>query len=154
MEENKLKVVDFLNRLQLEYFTHLLRSKIYEEPVFVKMHKDIAQAKREKILQVSAIKHVPCIFNDEKLYEDVLQNQFLQPYGLPNFIYNPLKKDCSFYDRKYIFQEGRKVRYKGVEYPVFRNYAKEGMIDIYIGEHIQTLRYTDVELVLEDLLGK
>ena len=42
-------LLEYLETLQLEYFSYLFRTKIYELPHYIKMAQDIANLKEEKI---------------------------------------------------------------------------------------------------------
>ena len=42
----ELSTDEYLKVLQLEYFTHKVRSLIFDKPEFIKMAKDIAEFKR------------------------------------------------------------------------------------------------------------
>lgn len=41
-------LLEYLETLQLEYFSYLFRTKIYELPHYIKMAQDIANLKEEK----------------------------------------------------------------------------------------------------------
>lgn len=53
MKSRDLSITEFLQVLQLEYFSFKTRELIYERPEFIKMNRDIAEKKKEKIINLA-----------------------------------------------------------------------------------------------------
>lgn len=150
-QARKLTVQEYFNCLELEYFSYLFRVLIYEEPRFIKMSQDICEKKKAKILEVAHQYQLPCIFKDKNEYHRVLKEEFLQPYGMPDIKYDPNRRSSAYHDKYYAFKQGRNVRYRNTVLSVKRNYPDEEQIDVMIDKKITTLRYIEVELLVEDL---
>ena len=151
-QKEKLTVREYFEQLELEYFSYLFRSLVYEEPCSIQICKDICEKKKVKILKVAHQYQLPCIFKDRQEYQRMLKEVFLQPYGMPGMKYNPDKKSPVYHDRFYAFKPGRKVKYRGRVYVVKKNYPDWEQIDILDeGKKTVTLRYIDVELLAENL---
>ena len=151
MDEHKLSIFDYLEKLQFEYFSNLFRSKICTEPVFVQLYGDIAEKKKKNVLSVSHKANRPSIFSSREHYDKFLEEKFLQPFGLPALVYNPLKKSSYYYDCKGAFKPGTRVRYRGSDYIVKENNPDNQTIIIMVNDSPTVLRSIDVELLVRDL---
>ena len=58
MKSRDLSITEFLQVLQLEYFSFKTRELIYERPEFIKMNRDIAEKKKEKIINMAKNFHM------------------------------------------------------------------------------------------------
>lgn len=115
---SKKNLLEYLEILQLEYFSYLFRSKIYELPHYIKMAQDIAKLKEEKIKSIGFRSGENNIFTNKDIYYCFYKNMFLNDKGLPNFKY-PLEKEIAmkYWDKVYTFKKDSEVLYgeeKGV----------------------------------------
>lgn len=150
MESEKSRTIDngeFLKILQLEYFSHKLRSQVYDRPEFIKMHNDIAERKKQKVLDLASFLHAPHIFESDRNFEQFYKNEFLQEYGLPKLQYTPKnEKHLSYWDKYYLFKKGTVVVWHHQEYKVKTNYPNEEML-VLEGVSVE-LSYIDVKIKL------
>lgn len=143
----KLSNEDFINVLQLEYFTHKLRALIYERPEFKKMNNDIAEKKKQKILDLSAKFRLLNIFDSQVSFDLFWHNCFLNEYGLPNFQYNPHSKEgVMYWDKFYSLCSKTAVVYKGKTYVVKKNWTDKDEIGIIIEGKLTKVSYNDVKI--------
>lgn len=150
--QEKLTVREYFEQLELEYFSYLFRSLIYEEPCFIQICKDICEKKKDKIMKIGHQYQLTNIFKNVDEWNRVLRDLFLQPYGMPALKYNPGKRSSFYYDRLHAFKPGRQVKYQGKVLTVKNNYPDRGRIDVKVGKgKIISLRYIDVELLVDNL---
>lgn len=119
---------EFLNILQLEYFSYRLRSLIYEKPEYKKMNKDISEKKKNKIITISEKIALPNIFTSDDLFEDVWKREFVREFGLPNFQYSPQSQKLSLWDKFYLLKPGTIVLLKDQEFSVKTNYPSDNYV--------------------------
>jgi hypothetical protein len=88
-KSRKISLEQFVINLQLEYLSCKLRSIVYnriESVELVKIYKDIAEKKKAKILNLKQRFRLGTMFDSDKAFSDFYLKEFLQEYGLPNFI--------------------------------------------------------------------
>lgn len=148
MKSRNLNTTEFFKVLQLEYFSFKLRSLIYDRPEFVQMNRDIAERKKEKILLVAKKFRLISIFDSEALYKEVLEKEFYQEYGCPNFQYGAdenKKASVLHWDKYYLFKPGTKVVYKKEVCKVKHNLPDEDSLVIATKNGNVTLPYIYVQ---------
>lgn len=145
----KLPINEFLKVLQLEYLSYVLRSLVYERPEFIKMSEEIAKKKKEKIENLAKKFRLLSIFDSKEAFILFLNRDFLQEFGLPKIQYGTnteRNKSVSYWDKYYIFKEGRKVTFKDEICSILSNNPQEDSVTIkYKGGHL-VLPYTYVNL--------
>ena len=153
MKSRELSITEFLQVLQLEYFSFKTRELIYERPEFVKMNRDIAEKKKEKIINLAKKFHMISIFDSKKAFQRFFTQCFSQEYGMPNFQYGTNQEkniSISYWDKFYLFHAGNTVSYKKEIYKIKTNIPDEDSIILNVkGEDI-TLPYvyvTNLKLV-------
>ena len=144
----ELSTDEYLKVLQLEYFTHKVRSLIFDKPEFIKMAKDIAEFKKERI-ELLAKKHFKCsIFLSAEEYFSFYEKEFLNPTGVPNFQYpaNEQKRNSQwFWDMIYLFGKDQVVIFEDNEYRILKNDTKNQTICIKMGKKRKDVKYSDVK---------
>lgn len=152
--KEKLLIDEYFNLLQLEYLSYYLRSKIYEDAFFVKMCEDICEKKKNKILNITRSRpRLNSIFSDQNEWKRVVMDEFLTPYGPPNFKYPPGKLGMVFYDNLYSFKPGFRVRDRGGIFTIISNSPDDNCIEISNDVCKKKVRYIDVELLIGELLN-
>ena len=153
MKSRDLSITEFLQVLQLEYFSFKTRELIYERPEFIKMNRDIAEKKKEKIINLAKKFHMISIFDSKKAFQRFFTQCFSQEYGMPNFQYGTNQEkniSISYWDKFYLFHAGNMVSYKKEIYKIKTNIPDEDSIILNVkGEDI-TLPYvyvTNLKLV-------
>ena len=132
-----IAIIEYLERLQLEYFVSELRSKIYPRVRDKKYYRRVMDGKREKIEDISEKNGIPNIFNSKKIQKQFRSNVYL-PEGLPCFHY---------------FNEEKR---RGLEEPDFSNYYQIGSdVKIKTAEGIElgkikSVAETSIEVQLTD----
>lgn len=147
MEKSRnLSNEEYLKILQLEYLSHKLRALIYQRPEFKKMNNDIAEKKREKIINLSDKFRLINIFESDFCFELFWKNDFLNDKGLPNFQYNPKNKDSiEYWDKFYSFYPKSKVFYKGKEFVIKKNKVTSNSLLLYNNKNVS---YNEVVITL------
>lgn len=130
--ELEIRHRDFLRVLQLEYFTHKLRSMIYRDPEYARVSYEISEKKRRKISEIGLKFNLVTIFDDGNYFDDFLNINFFREFGMPNFQYKneEQRKVQGNYDRWYMFYRGRVVLYCGRECKVLENNPSTQMLKI------------------------
>lgn len=145
----ELSTDEYLKVLQLEYFTHKVRSLIFDKPEFIKMAKDIAEFKKERI-ELLAKKHFKCsIFLSAEEYFSFYEKEFLNPTGVPNFQYpaNEQKRNSQwFWDMIYLFGKDQVVIFEDNEYRILKNDTKNQTICIKMGKKKKDVKYSGVKI--------
>lgn len=145
----ELSTDEYLKVLQLEYFTHKVRSLIFDKPEFIKMAKDIAEFKKERI-ELLTKKHFKCsIFLSAEEYFSFYEKEFLNPTGVPNFQYpaNEQKRNSQwFWDMIYLFGKDQVVIFEDNEYRILKNDTKNQTICIKMGKKKKDVEYSDVKI--------
>lgn len=112
----KLPVAEYLKVLQLEYLSYKLRELIYEEFEFIKINREIALKKKEKIQNLAKKISALSIFDSQEFFNSFLSREFLQEFGLPKIQYGIDEKRnqaVSYWDKFYVLKPGVSVEYKG-----------------------------------------
>lgn len=147
MKSRSLTNQEFINILQLEYCSQRLRAVIYKAPHFKKMSKDIADKKREKIIDLAEKFHLPCIFDSEVALLLFWQKDFLNEQGRPNFQYVPnTEKNVSYWDSYYLFQPQAKVIYKERLYKVVENKPNENCVILHVNQDRIEVPYNELKV--------
>lgn len=150
MEKSReLSIDEYLKALQLEYLTNKVRSLIFDRPEFVKMASDIAEFKRERIELLSKRHFKPSIFMSTEEFLNFYENEFLNPFGLPNFQYsNDSKKRASqwYWDVVHLLKKGQVVIYEGEECPILGNNMKDQMVCIQIDKKRKNVKYSEIKI--------
>lgn len=140
---------EFLKVLQLEYFSHKLRTLIYSDPVFIKMSVDIAEKKKNKIMGLSKRYGTLTMFDNPKLFEFYFRNEFVQEYGLPQFQYTPKTASAvSYWDKVSLLREGSTVIWNKKEYEVELNYPNDEVVKLIKDNELREVPYIDLKIKL------
>lgn len=154
----KISGKEYLKQLQLEYLSHKLREAIYKRPEFIKMSREIAEKKKDKILEISKKFQTPCLFDSETFFSEFCEREFFQQYGLPNFQYNsnPVKsKAVAYWDAFYLLAPGTEIVYKDQVYRVDGNDPDAKYIQVIVNGEFALLAYVEVKIKgLKALLDK
>lgn len=149
MKSRSLTNHEFIKVLQLEYLSQKLRAIIYEKPEFKKMSNDIAEKKKEKILELSEKFKIPNIFSSDESMMLFITESFLNPAGPPNFQYAPSsEKRVSYWDLYYLFKAGQKVIVNETECKIFQNRINEGNVVIKKLDQVKVIPYKEVQVKL------
>ena len=103
----KLPVAEYLKVLQLEYLSYKLRELIYEEFEFIKINREIALKKKEKIQNLAKKISALSIFDSQEFFNSFLSREFLQEFGLPKIQYGIDEKRnqaVSYWDKFYVLK--------------------------------------------------
>lgn len=150
MEKSReLSIDEYLKVLQLEYLTNKVRSLIFDRPEFVKMASDVAEFKKERIELLSKRHFKPSIFMSTEEFLNFYENEFLNPFGLPNFQYsNDNKKRASqwYWDVVHLLGKNQVVIYKDGEYPILGNNMKDQMVCIQIDKKRKNVKYSEIKI--------
>jgi len=102
-----------------------MRYKIYSGKEYKDKYLSFCKKKKENIEKISRHNCSKNIFMDNKYLEKYLKN-FFNEKGFPNFTYRDdyQRKHIGFWDKKYFFKEGLKVRYRDSEWVIKINLCK------------------------------
>lgn len=145
----KLSIAEYLRILQLEHLSHKTREFVYEDPGFIKMNREIAEKKKEKIKNLSKKFQLISIFDSKTYFEDFLNKEFFQEYGLPSMQYGAnldKNKAVSYWDKYSLLKPGTIVEYSGVRYSVVKNYPNKETVEVYTTGNVLSLPYTYVKI--------
>lgn len=139
---------NFLRVLQLEYLTHKLRSMIYRDSEYARVSYEISEKKRKKISEIGLKFNLVTIFDDGNYFDDFLNMNFFQEFGMPNFQYKneEQKKVQGNYDRWYMFYRGRVVLYHGRECKVLENNPSTQMLKILFKGNKVLVKYDEITI--------
>lgn len=149
MKSRNLSISEYLKILQLEYFSCKIRELIYERPEFVKMNKEIAEKKKEKILGLGKKFQMLTIFDSVRNADEFWKNDFVQEFGLPSFQYSYDEKKKAIilhWDKFYLLKPGTTVLYNGIEYAVKLNYPESDSIVIIKSGKSEIVPYTYIKI--------
>lgn len=90
-----LSPIDYLDALQVEYFVNMLKFYIYYAPNDRRYYKRVMGHKRYKIEHIADDNHIPCIFDDDDLYDEYKKKVFPEQ-GLPTVLLTPDEVDYYF----------------------------------------------------------
>lgn len=145
----ELSIDEYLKVLQLEYFTHKVRSLIFDKPEFIKMANDIAEFKKERI-ELLAKKHFKrSIFFSVEEYFSFYEKEFLNPTGIPNFQYstNEQKRNSQwFWDMIYLLGKDQVVIYDEKECRVLKNDIKNQTVIIKVNGKKKDVEYSNIKI--------
>ena len=134
MENKELTLFDYFEQLQMEYLSYKLRESIYNKEEFSKQSKDIAEKKKEKIINLSQRLGVLSVCDCFHIYE-IYVRKFIQSYGLPLLQYNDNQQSLIYWDRISLFKEGESVEFiDGEEYFIVKNLPKLSSVIIQNSE--------------------
>lgn len=110
MKTRDLPTPKYLKRLQMEFFSYVVRSIIYSEP-YRHINDDIARKKREKIISMGKRFALDTIFDSKENFINFYENKFLKKSGFPNLTYAGTPKDekIKFWDNFYLLKEGTHI---------------------------------------------
>lgn len=113
MKTRDLSRPKYLKRLQMEFFSYVIRSIIYSEP-YRSISDDIARKKREKIISIGKRFALDTIFDSREKFISFYENKFLKKSGFPNFTYagTPNDEKIKRWDNFYLLKRGTRVRLK------------------------------------------
>lgn len=153
MKKESYSKEEYMNLVQMEYFSFLLRSKIYEEP-YSKWASDIAKKKLDKLKMLKREnKRVRCVLDSTEEHNKILKDQFLNNLGLPNFRYKPdQEKFQKYHDIRSIFKNITNVEKDKKVYDVVEQKG-DCLLISREGETREVL-IKDVKINLYDLLCK
>lgn len=125
MAKTHISILEYFERLQIEFLLYELRLKIYPSSKDKKKFRDILEYKKEKIYDISSKNGLSNMFNsveDKKEIESKVYNEF----GNPIF---SSKKDKYFY---YFINSDFSYRGKGVK-----------LISYNLPDHSAVIKYKD-----------
>lgn len=139
----------FLQKLQLEYLTQWLRSRIYRDEKYVKIASGIAEKKRQKICMLGEKFGMETLFSPGFPVTDFVSKYFWNSRGLPNFQYKDEEQRSVQwnYDAWYILFRGTEVVFRGEMYKVVKNNPREKKVEITNGAGMFELGYGDIQLI-------
>lgn len=149
MKSRTLPFTEYLKILQLEYFSCRVRSLIYEQDIFVKMNHDIAEKKKDKIIELGKKFQTLTIFDSIQIASDFWKREFVREYGLPNFQYGPdetKKEKVSNWDKFYLLRPKNVIVYKEKEYQVKENFPETNSLVVSILDEDIILPYIWVKI--------
>ena len=133
-KSRNLSPLDYLDRLQIEWFQNFLRNKIYIDPSERSHYKRVMANKEAKIRDIAGKNEVPSIFTDTDVYRNI-QKKVLGECGCPETL-TPLEVD-------YYYQPGQDVKVVADDAPV-----KTGRIVSFVAEsHIVSVKLRGEETV-------
>lgn len=143
-------LLEYLETLQLEYFSYLFRTKIYELPHYIKMAQDIANLKEEKIRAIGERSGAKHIFTDTGIYDCFYRSIFMNPVGMPNLKY-PLDKErfMRYWDKTYAFKADTPVEYEGSLGAVSINFPAKDQCLVNVNGKVICLDYNCLTLKIE-----
>lgn len=145
----KLSVAEYLKVLQLEYLSHKTREFVYEDPGFIKMNREIAGKKKEKILNLSKKFQLLSIFDSKHYFEEFVNTVFFQEFGLPSLQYSidaDKAKAVAYWDKYFLLKPHVIVEYNNQDYLVVENFPNKDILEINYGKEILTLPYTWIKI--------
>lgn len=84
-KSRNIPISEYLEELQLEYFTNELKSKIYTKRKDREFYKRVAGHKRLKIEDICKRNSLPSIFTDGQVNSDIRKRVYLE-VGPPSFL--------------------------------------------------------------------
>lgn len=121
---NRLSVGEFIELLQMEFISRKMRSIFYDDPKAKAANADIAEKKKEKIMDMAKKMGCLTIFDREQLLEEMFYKKFLNPYGLPNLTYGNKSESVRWYDKRSFIKRGHWVSFRGKSCKVIDNDAE------------------------------
>lgn len=109
-KDRHLPLYEYLNRLQIEYFSYQLRSKIYPIEFHKSFWKSTMEKKKKNIEELSTRNRIGNIFNDGDI-ERQFKEKFFE-FGVPNFQYRDeeFRNRWEKWDKFNYYARGSEVR--------------------------------------------
>jgi hypothetical protein len=132
IKSRNIPLSDYFSILHLEYYSYLVRSRIYAKPHNEK-YKSYCTKKKLQIEQIAEVNVFPSIFSNSCLVE-IYEKKFLNDWGLPNFQYRDVEaqEKQGFWDKLYWFEERTPIKIlidsKEVITLVKNNFPKESKL--------------------------
>lgn len=145
----KLSIAEYLKVLQLEYLSHKTREFVYEDPGFIKMNREIAEKKKEKIMNLSKKFHLLSIFDSKHHFEGFVNTVFFQEFGLPSLQYSidvEKAKAVAYWDKYFLLKPQVVIKYNNKEYSVIKNFPNKDVLEIQQEKEILALPYTWIKI--------
>lgn len=121
----KISIKEYMKVLQLEYLSFSLRGMIFDKAPQIKMSKDIAEKKKEKIQNLSERFALESVFSSEESFNSFVEKEFICEFGLPKIQYSiqeDKRKSQEYWDSFYLLKKGTLVYYQNKPYQVKENY--------------------------------
>ena len=136
---------EFIYKLQLEYLTHKLRSFVYRKAKYIKLSKDMAEKKKDKIKILGAKFGIPTMFDTG--VQQFVKEHFWNNHGLPNFSYKDSEQERvqGNYDARYLLYRGTVIMYNGELCTVVSNNPSTRTVQVVDGCFI--LSYDEISLI-------
>lgn len=136
---------EFIHKLEMEYLTHKLRSLVYRKMKYIKLSKDMAERKKQKIQTLGLKFGVSTMFDTG--VEEFVKEHFWNERGLPNLSYkdNEQKRVQGNYDAWYLLYCGTIVMYNGEPCTVVSNNPSTRTIQVLDG--CFAMGYDEISLV-------
>lgn len=136
---------EFIHKLEMEYLTHKLRSLVYRKMKYIKLSRDMAVKKKEKI-QALGVKFGISTMFDTGVAEFVNEH-FWNERGLPNFSYKDgeQKRVQGNYDAWYLLYRGTVIMYNGEPCTVVSNNPSTRTVQVLDG--CFAMSYDEISLV-------
>jgi len=104
-KDRNLTILEYFEKLQIEYFICEIRRKIYPSPVDKRYYKKVMLMKKQKIDDISQRNNLDSIFTNDEVRID-FQKRVYPDVGMPKF-------DLTEQDIKYYYLEDTDVRVSG-----------------------------------------
>lgn len=136
---------EFIHKLEMEYLTHKLRSLVYRKMKYIKLSKDMAERKKQKIQALGLKFGVLTMFDTG--VEEFVKEHFWNERGLPNLSYkdNEQKRVQGNYDAWYLLYRGTIIMYNGEPCTVVSNNPSTRTIQVLDG--CFAMGYDEISLV-------
>lgn len=83
-KDRNLPILDYFDRLQIEYFVNEIRKKIYPTAKDKGYYRKVMEFKKQKIVDIASRNKIPCIFDDASLRAEFIGKVY-PDVGLPKF---------------------------------------------------------------------
>lgn len=153
-KSRNLPISEYYSILHLEYYSYLVRSRIYINEYAAK-YRGYCEQKKTHIKEIADKKQFPSIFDNSMLI-DVYQNKFLNDFGLPNFQYKDEKSKniMGYWDKFYYFQKSTPIKIisnnKTVITTVLKNFPNDCRIVANVNNKETIFDYNWVSRILTD----
>ena len=152
-KSRELNLIDFYSILQKECISYLTRSIIYPDQ-YKKKYENFLVLKKEKVLKIGEKYSYPSIFDNQSIKTKFIE-EFLPPFGLPNFEYRDDKsiQIMGYWDRVYWFGQGIEIRVKidqeFISLPIIRNLTNISTVVVDYGGRTLQVRYECIRRELD-----
>lgn len=136
---------EFIHKLEMEYLTHKLRSLVYRKMKYIKLSRDMALKKKEKIQALGVKFGIPTMFDTG--VTKFVNEHFWNECGLPNFSYKDgeQKRVQGNYDAWYLLYRGTVIMYNGEPCTVVSNNPSTRTVQVLDG--CFAMSYDEISLV-------